>query len=71
MRVMSKDIAKLVQADIEARAELGLKKYGARLEAFSRENGKTPFQNLYEEILDMAMYIRQHVEEERLRDPIP
>ena len=36
---MSKDIAKLVQADIEARAELGLKKYGARLEAFSRENG--------------------------------
>ena len=59
------DIAKLVQEDIEARAELGLKKYSRRLSKDSRENGKTPFENMYEEILDMAMYIRQYLAEER------
>ena len=57
------DIAKLIQADIEARAELGLNKYGARLEDFCRENGKSPLENMYEEILDMAMYLKQHIAE--------
>ena len=61
------DIAKKVQEDIEARAKLGKKKYGARLASYSRENGKTPFENMYEEILDMAMYLKQHlVENENL-----
>ena len=58
------DIAELVQADIEARAELGLNKYGARLKKFSRENGKSPLENMYEEILDMAMYLKQHIAEQ-------
>jgi len=58
------DIAKKVQADIEGRAELGLKKYGARLQNLSRENGKSPLRNAYEEVLDLAMYIRQYLSEE-------
>ena len=58
------DIAKKVQEDIEARAKLGKKKYGARLASYSRENGKTPFENMYEEILDMAMYLKQYLVEE-------
>ena len=59
------DIAKKVQADIEFRAELGENKYGKRLETGSRENGKTPLRNAYEEVLDLAMYIRQYLAEER------
>lgn len=59
------DIAKLVQADIESRAQLGEKKYGARLATWSRENGKSPLRNAYEEVLDLAMYLRQRLEETR------
>ena len=58
------DIASKVQEDIEGRAKLGKIKYGARLAALSRENGKTPFENMYEEILDMAMYLKQYLVEE-------
>jgi hypothetical protein len=58
------DIAKKVQADIELRAELGEIKYGKRLSTGSRENGKTPFRNAYEEVLDLAMYLRQYLAEE-------
>lgn len=59
----TQDIAQIVQRDIESRAELGKRKYGARLIKKSRENGKAPLVNLYEEILDSAMYIRQLIEE--------
>lgn len=59
------DIASLVKQDIEARAQLGQAKYGARLRAWSRENGKTPLQNMYEEVLDLAMYLRQFLAEEK------
>jgi hypothetical protein len=60
------DIAKQVQDDIEARAELGQNKYGNRLTTGSRENSKTPLRNAYEEVLDLAMYIRQYLAEENL-----
>lgn len=60
------DIAKKVQADIEARAQLGEKKYGKRLETGSRENGKSPLLNAYEEVLDLAMYLRQELAESEL-----
>ena len=59
------DIATKVQEDIEGRAELGLKHYGARLAVKSRENGKTPLVNAYEEVLDLAMYLKQQIEEEK------
>jgi len=57
------DIAKMVQEDIEARAQLGEKKYGGRLEVGSRNNMISPLQNAYEEALDLAMYLKQEIEE--------
>jgi uncharacterized protein YlaN (UPF0358 family) len=57
------DIAKLIQADIEARAQLGERKYGGRLLTGSRNNMTSPLQNAYEEALDLAMYLRQEIEE--------
>ena len=60
----SVDIAKLVQADIEARAQLGERKYGARLAVGSRQNVQSPLRNAYEEALDLAMYLRQELEEQ-------
>ena len=59
----SADIAILVIADIEARAELGERKYGGRLEVGSRNNMISPLQNAYEEALDLAMYLKQEIEE--------
>ena len=59
------DIAKIVQEDIEARAQLGEKKYGGRLQVGSRNNITSPLQNAYEEVLDLAMYLKQELEEGR------
>jgi len=61
----SADIAILVIADIEARAHLGEKKYGGRLEIGSRNNMVSPIQNAYEEVLDLALYLKQHLEEDK------
>ena len=61
------DIARLVQQDIEARAQLGERKYGGRLSVGSRNNMTSPLQNAYEEALDLAIYLRQEIEE-RSRD---
>jgi hypothetical protein len=55
------DIAKMVQEDIEARAQLGEKKYGGRLEVGSRNNMISPLQNAYEEVLDLALYLKQEL----------
>ena len=60
------DIATLVIADIEARAELGERKYGGRLEVGSRNNMISPLQNAYEEALDLAMYLKQEIEEGKI-----
>jgi uncharacterized protein YlaN (UPF0358 family) len=60
------DIARLVQADIEARAQLGAVRYGGRLLTGSRNNMTSPLQNAYEEALDLAMYLRQEIEERNL-----
>ena len=57
------DIAKMVQEDIEARAQLGERKYGGRLEVGSRNNMISPLQNAYEEALDLAMYLKHEIEE--------
>ena len=59
-----KDIAKLVQQDIEGRAQLGERKYGGRLQVGSRNNMTSPLQNAYEEALDLAMYLKQELEEQ-------
>ncbi len=65
LRARSADIATLVIADIESRAHLGEKKYGGRLEIGSRNNMVSPIQNAYEEVLDLALYLKQHLEEEK------
>ena len=55
------DIASMVQEDIAARAQLGDKKYGGRLEVGSRNNMISPLQNAYEEVLDLALYLKQEL----------
>lgn len=46
----------LVIQDIQARKEFGLKKYGSLLQPF---NGRDAFLDLYEELLDFMVYLRQ------------
>lgn len=53
-------IQDLVAADIEARRELGIKRYGTALQGF---NGRDALRDAYEESLDLAMYLRQAIYE--------
>jgi hypothetical protein len=57
-------IADLVLSDIEARVEMGLKKYGTKLQAF---NGRDPLWDAYQEALDLVMYLRQAIVERDAR----
>jgi hypothetical protein len=50
----------LVQEDLESRAKLGKEKYGERLRAF---NGRDALKDSYQEVLDLAVYLRQLIEE--------
>lgn len=50
----------LVIADMKERDESGSKKYGTRLRAF---NGRNALIDAYQEALDLAVYIRQEIEE--------
>lgn len=52
----------LVIADMESRKRMGLKKYGTVLQA---GNGRNALKDAYEEVLDLAMYLKQKLEEER------
>ena len=58
------DIAEKVKADIEKRAQVGLRTYGERL---TIHNGRDALWDAYEEALDLCMYLRQAIEE-RERD---
>lgn len=44
-------------ADLEARAQLGLQRYGTPL---MTHNGRMPLADLYQELLDALMYLAQH-----------
>ena len=58
----SQDIVALVQADLEQRADLGQRKYGERLTTnIPPQNGKSALQNAYEEVLDLACYLRKEL----------
>jgi len=59
----SKPIWKLVVEDMNARDNVGLKKYGTKLQAF---NGRDSLQDAYEECLDLCVYLRQHQEERKV-----
>jgi plasmid maintenance system antidote protein VapI len=50
------DIQSAVIADIEARRELGIRRYGTALQP---GNGRDAMRDLYEELLDACMYIKQ------------
>lgn len=60
-----KDVVDLVIGDIEKRRELGIERYGTSLET---NNGRDALVDLYQELLDGAMYCRQKIEEDRTRD---
>jgi len=53
-------IQDLVIADIEARKELGIRRYGTALQAF---NGRDGLKDAYQEVLDLAIYLRQKLAE--------
>lgn len=51
----------LVIADIEARKQVGIEKYGTVLQAF---NGRCSTMDAYQESIDMTIYLRQRLVEE-------
>jgi hypothetical protein len=54
------DIQSMVIADIGRRREVGIERYGTALQA---HNGRDTLRDAYEEALDLAMYLRQAIEE--------
>lgn len=56
------DILPLVVKDLEDRSSAGAKKYGTVLQS---KNGRDALFDAYQECLDMAMYLRQAIEERR------
>lgn len=52
----------LVIADMEERKAFGLRKYSTYLQP---HNGRSFLQDAYEEVLDLAVYLRGRLEEER------
>jgi hypothetical protein len=56
-----------VVADIVARKALGLERYGSLLQSF---NGRDAARDAYEEVLDLAAYLRQLREELAVVQPV-
>ena len=56
----SPPIYHLVIQDIESRAEAGKEKYGTYLQP---HNGRDALMDAYQEAIDLAMYLRQQIEE--------
>ena len=50
----------IVVQDMQARHELGIKRYGTPLQPF---NGRDALKDAYEEALDLAVYLRQAIYE--------
>lgn len=55
------DVQSAVIADIERRREVGISRYGTALQP---HNGRNALLDLYEELLDAAMYVKQRLIEE-------
>lgn len=53
-------IADLVIADLRTRKQLGIERYGTALQA---HNGRDALRDLYEELLDACIYVKQVMEE--------
>ncbi len=58
------DVTPEVIKDIKARAKAGRKKYKKPLQTF---NGRSALQDLYEELLDAAQYIKQLLMEQECK----
>lgn len=59
-----KPIWDLVIADMQNRNKIGIETYGTPLQAF---NGRDSLWDAYEEILDLAVYLRQTIEEQEAK----
>jgi hypothetical protein len=57
----------LVIADIQSRKDFGLSKYGTILQTF---NGRDGLKDAYEEVIDLIVYLRQKLEEEKVRNHV-
>lgn len=55
------NVVDLVVKDLQDRAEVGLAKYGVKLQPF---NGRNALMDAYQEALDLCMYLRQAMEEQ-------
>ncbi len=55
----------LVIVDIEARRAIGIERYGTALQP---HNGRNALLDAYEEVLDLAMYLKQRLVEEGATD---
>lgn len=52
---------RMVQDDLERRLEVGIQRYGQPLQAF---NGRNSLRDAYEEVLDLAVYLRNAIYEQ-------
>jgi hypothetical protein len=52
------DVADYVLRDIQERVAAGYQKYGTKLQTFNRRD---PLWDLYQELIDAVMYIRQEI----------
>lgn len=57
------DVQELMIADIAARRQLGIERYGQALKPF---NGRSSIKDAYEEALDLCCYLRQKLLEEEI-----
>lgn len=57
----SKPVFDAVQSDIEKRKQVGIETYGVALHT---HNGRSALRDAYEEILDLAVYLKQMLMEE-------
>ncbi len=60
-----RDIQSLVISDIVTRRAVGIQRYGTALQP---NNGRDALRDAYEEALDLAMYLRQAIEERDLAE---
>lgn len=57
-----RDVLPFLKADLQVRREKGLEEYG---EPLTTHNGRDALWDAYEEVLDLAMYLRQEILERR------
>jgi hypothetical protein len=60
----SLSVQEMVLADIQARMQVGLERYGVLLQP---NNGRDALRDAYEEAIDLAMYLRQAIAERDAR----